>query len=28
VLRRRADGLNWGQIASERFQRPAVTRIE
>lgn len=28
VLRRRADGLNWGQIASERFQRQAVTRIE
>ena len=28
VLRRRADGLNWGQIASERFQRRAVTRIE
>ena len=28
VLRRRADGLNWGQIASERYQRAAVTRIE
>ena len=28
VLRRRADGLNWGQVASERFRRPAVTRIE
>jgi len=28
VLRRRADGLNWGQIASERFHRRAVTRIE
>ena len=28
VVRRRADGLNWGQIASERFHRRAVTRIE
>lgn len=28
VLRRRADGLNWGQIASERYQRPAVTKID
>jgi hypothetical protein len=28
VLRRRADGLNWGQIASERYHRPAVTKIE
>lgn len=28
VLRMRADGDGWGRIASERFQRPAVTRIE
>jgi hypothetical protein len=28
VLQMRADGLNWGRIASERFQRPAVARIE
>lgn len=28
VLRMRADGDGWGRIASERFQRPAITRIE
>jgi len=28
VLRMRADGLNWGRIASERFQRAAVARVE
>jgi hypothetical protein len=28
VLRMRADGRNWGAIASERFQRAAITRIE
>ncbi|MDQ3027807.1 MAG: hypothetical protein M3R58_15060 [Pseudomonadota bacterium] len=28
VLQMRADGFNWGRIASERFQRPAVARIE
>ena len=28
VLRMRADGDGWGRIASERFQRRAVTRIE
>ena len=28
VLRMRADGFNWGRIASERYQRPAVARIE
>ena len=28
VLRMRADGDGWGRIASERFQRQAVTRIE
>jgi hypothetical protein len=28
VLQMRAEGLNWGRIASERYQRPAVARIE
>ena len=28
VLRMRADGLGWGRIASERYQRRAVSRIE
>ena len=28
VLRMRADGRNWGAVASERFQRGAITRIE
>ena len=28
VLQMRADGHNWGRIASERFQRAAVMRIE
>ncbi|HEX5130235.1 MAG TPA: hypothetical protein VFV90_10840 [Usitatibacter sp.] len=28
VLRMRADGRNWGAVASERFQRAAITRIE
>ena len=28
VLRMRADGRNWGAVASERFQRSAITRIE
>lgn len=28
VLQMRADGFNWGRIASERFQRPAVARME
>jgi hypothetical protein len=28
VLRMRADGRNWGAIASERFQRAAISRIE
>ena len=28
VLQMRAEGFNWGRIASERFQRPAVARIE
>jgi hypothetical protein len=28
VLRMRADGDSWGRIASQRFQRRAVTRIE
>jgi hypothetical protein len=28
VLQMRADGFNWGRIASERYQRPAVARIE
>ena len=28
VLQMRSEGFNWGRIASERFQRPAVARIE
>jgi hypothetical protein len=28
VLQMRAEGLNWGRIASQRFQRRAVARIE
>jgi len=28
VLQMRAEGFNWGRIASERFQRPAVARVE
>lgn len=28
VLRMRAEGFNWGAVASERFQRNAITRIE
>jgi hypothetical protein len=28
VLCMRAEGLGWGRIASERYQRPAVSRIE
>ena len=28
VLRMRAEGASWGRIASERFQRRAVSRIE
>lgn len=28
VLQMRADGLGWGRIASERYQRRAVSRIE
>lgn len=28
VLRMRADGFGWGRVASERYQRPAVSRIE
>ena len=28
VLQMRADGLNWGRIASERFHRAAVARLE
>ncbi|MEO5752227.1 MAG: hypothetical protein ABIQ50_15020 [Usitatibacter sp.] len=28
VLQMRAEGLTWTRIASERFQRPAVARIE
>lgn len=28
VLRMRADGYGWGRIASERYQRTAVSRIE
>ncbi len=28
VLQMRAEGLTWARIASERFQRPAVAKIE
>jgi hypothetical protein len=28
VLQMRAEGLNWGRIASERYQRPAISRVE
>jgi len=28
VLQMRADGFNWGRIASQRFHRPAVARID
>lgn len=28
VLRMRAEGLSWTRIASERYQRPAVARME
>ena len=28
VLQMRAEGHNWGRIASERYQRPAVARVE
>jgi hypothetical protein len=28
VLTMRAEGFNWGRIASERFQRPLVMRID
>ncbi len=28
VLRMRAEGFHWGRVASERFQRPVVSRIE
>ena len=28
VLQMRAEGLNWGRIASERYQRAAISRVE
>ncbi len=28
VLQMRSEGFNWGRIASERFQRPAVAKID